>query len=75
MLFMELRTIGNFAKCPQVRGLLTDSKLCRQQAEVIQNHENVHVRSIGEGETRNRKCKRLKLGGGQTTVQVIKLPL
>jgi hypothetical protein len=29
-------------------------KLCRQQAEIIQNHENEH-----------RKYKRLKLGGGQ----------
>jgi hypothetical protein len=24
--------------------------LCRQQAEVIQNHENVNVRNIGKGE-------------------------
>jgi hypothetical protein len=40
-------------------------KLCRQQAEVIQNHENANVRSIGEGEFRHRKYKRLKLGGGQ----------
>jgi hypothetical protein len=40
-------------------------KLCRQQAEVIQNHENEHVRSIGQGEDRHRKYKRLKLGRGQ----------
>jgi hypothetical protein len=40
-------------------------KLCRQQAEVIQNHENEHVHSIGEGEARHRKYKSLKLGGGQ----------
>jgi hypothetical protein len=36
-----------------------------QQAEVIQNHENEHVRSIGQGEARHRKHNRLKLGGGQ----------
>jgi hypothetical protein len=37
------------------------TKLCRQQAEVIQNHENEHVRSIGQGEARHKKYKRLKL--------------
>jgi hypothetical protein len=41
------------------------TKLCRQQAEVIQNHENEYVRVIGKGEARYRKYKRLKLGGGQ----------
>jgi hypothetical protein len=41
------------------------TKLCSQHAEVIQNHENEHVRSTGQGETRHRKYKRLKLGGGQ----------
>jgi hypothetical protein len=39
------------------------NKLRRQQAEVIQNRVNEHVRSIGEA--RHRKYKRLKLGGGQ----------
>jgi hypothetical protein len=38
-------------------------KSCRQQAEVIQNYENEHVRSIGKGEARRKKYKRLKLGG------------
>jgi hypothetical protein len=37
----------------------------RQKAEVIQNHENEHVRGIGQGEANHRKYKRLKLGGGQ----------
>jgi hypothetical protein len=41
------------------------TKLCRKKAEVIQNHENEHVRSIGQGEATHRKYKRLKLGGGQ----------
>jgi hypothetical protein len=40
------------------------TKLCKQQAEIIQNHENEHVRSIGQGEAGHRKYKRLKLGGG-----------
>jgi hypothetical protein len=33
---------------------------------IIQNHENEHIRSIGKGEDRRGKYKRLKLGGGQT---------
>jgi hypothetical protein len=37
----------------------------KQQAEVIQNHENENVRNIGQGEPRHRKYKRLKHGGGQ----------
>jgi hypothetical protein len=41
------------------------TKLSRQQVEVIQNHENVNVRNIGQGEAWHRKYKRLKLGGGQ----------
>jgi hypothetical protein len=41
------------------------TKLCRQEAEVLQNHENANVRNIGKGEPRHRKYKRLKLGGGQ----------
>jgi hypothetical protein len=41
------------------------TKLCRQQSEVLQNHENEHVYNIGQGEARHRKYKRLKLGCGQ----------
>jgi hypothetical protein len=41
------------------------TKSCRQQAEVINNHENANVRNIGQGEARHRKYKRLKLGSGQ----------
>jgi hypothetical protein len=70
-----LRTIGNFPRrtldqelheafnIPYIYDYIT--KLCRQQAEVIQNHENVNVRNIGQGEARYRKHKKLKLGGGQ----------
>jgi hypothetical protein len=36
----------------------------REQAGVIQNHENDHVHSIGHGEARHRKY-RLKLGSDQ----------
>jgi hypothetical protein len=69
-----LCTIGNFPRCTVVRDLHTVvnlpyvydyiTKLCRQQAEVIQSHENKHVRSIGQGKATCRKYKRLKLGGG-----------
>jgi hypothetical protein len=48
---------------PYVYDFIT--KLCRQQAEVIKNHVNPNVRSIGQGEAQHRKSKRLKLGGGQ----------
>jgi hypothetical protein len=41
------------------------TKLCRQRAKVIQNHENDHVHITEHGELRHRKYKRLKLGGGQ----------
>jgi hypothetical protein len=51
---------------PYVYNYIT--KLCRQQAEVRQNHENEHVRSIGLGEAIHRKYKRLKLGGGQERI-------
>jgi hypothetical protein len=70
-----LRTTGNFARCTPVRDLHTAfnlpyvydyiTKLCRQQAEVIQNHENEHVCGIGQDEAKHRKYKRLKLGDGQ----------
>jgi hypothetical protein len=65
---------GNFPRFTLVRDLHTAfslpyvydyiRKLCRQQAEVIRNHENEHVRSTGQGEAGHRKYKRLKLGGG-----------
>jgi hypothetical protein len=41
------------------------TNLCRQQAKVIQNQDNEHVRSIGQGEIRRKKYKRLTLGGGE----------
>jgi hypothetical protein len=70
-----LRTIGNFPRRTTVRDLHVafkipyvydfTTKLCRQQAEVIQNYHNPNVRNIGQGEAQHRKYKRLKLGGGQ----------
>jgi hypothetical protein len=69
-----LRTIGNFPKCTSVRDIYKAfhipyiydyiTKSCRQQAEVIQNHENENVCYTGQGEAQHRKYKRLKLGGG-----------
>jgi hypothetical protein len=70
-----LRTIGNFPRCTPIRDMHKDfnlpyvydyiTKLCREKVEAIWNHENKHVRGIGQGEARHRKYKRLKLGGGQ----------
>jgi hypothetical protein len=69
-----LRSTGNFPRRTSVRDMhkafqipyVYDyiTKSCRQQAEVIQNHEIKNVRYIGQGEVRHRKYKRLKLGGG-----------
>jgi hypothetical protein len=41
------------------------TKLCGQQAGVIQNHETANVRDIGKVQFRHRRYNRLKLGGGQ----------
>jgi hypothetical protein len=67
--------IGNFPRRTPVRDLhmafkipyVYDyiTKLCRQQAVVIQDHANENVRNIGQGEARHRKYTRLKLGAGQ----------
>jgi hypothetical protein len=69
-----LCTIGSFPRRTSVRDMHVAfqipyvydyiTKSCRQQAEVIQNHENENVRYNGQGEARHRKYKRLKLGGG-----------
>jgi hypothetical protein len=66
-----LRTIGIFPRRTPVREIhmafkltyIYDciTKLCRQQAEVTQNHENVNFRNIGQGEPRHRKYKRFNL--------------
>jgi hypothetical protein len=48
---------------PYVYDFIT--KICRKQAEVIQNHDNKNVSNIERGEAQHRKHKRLKLGGGQ----------
>ncbi|PNF14997.1 hypothetical protein B7P43_G01555 [Cryptotermes secundus] len=60
-----LHTIGNFPRFTPVRDLhvafkllyIYDclTKLCRQQAEIIQNHENAIVLNIGQDEPRHRK--------------------
>jgi hypothetical protein len=40
-------------------------KLCRKQATLKLNHENVNIRHIGQGKAQHRKYERLKLGGSQ----------
>jgi hypothetical protein len=64
-------TIDIFLKCTPVRELhmpfqvpyIYDykTKLCRQLAEIIQNHENANVHDIGKSEARHRKYKGLSL--------------
>jgi hypothetical protein len=58
-----IRNIHISLQIPYVYDYIT--KLCRHQAQVIQHHENTHVRNTGQGEAWHRKYKRLKLGGGQ----------
>jgi hypothetical protein len=70
-----LRNIGNFPRFTPVRDLKMAmnvpyvhdyiTTLCRQQAEVIQNHDNEYVRGIGQDEARLIRYKSLKIGGGQ----------
>jgi hypothetical protein len=48
-------------KIPYVYDYIT--KLSRTQAEVIINHINPNVCGTGQGEARDQKYKRLKLGG------------
>jgi hypothetical protein len=67
--------IGNFPRRTPVRDLHISfelpymydytPKLCRQQAEVIYNHENANVRNTGQSEHRHREHKGLKLLSGQ----------
>jgi hypothetical protein len=67
-----LCAIGNLDRRTEVRDFIwhskfrtCETKFCRRQAEVILHHENPNVHAIGQGEARQRKHKRLKLGGGQ----------
>jgi hypothetical protein len=41
------------------------TKICRKQAEVIQNHGIVNVRNVSKHEAQHRKHKSLNVGGGQ----------
>jgi hypothetical protein len=64
--FSKAHTVSRFAHVFQT-SVIYDyiTKLCKQQAEVIQNHENANVRKIGQGEARHRKYKKLRFDGGQ----------
>jgi hypothetical protein len=75
----SMSTTGNFPRCTPVRDLHTAfnhlyvydyiTKLCRKQTEVIENHENEHVRGTGRGETRCRQYMGIEIGGGQSYVR------
>jgi hypothetical protein len=77
MLPTEIAVPGNFPRRTSVRDMHVAfqipyvydyiTKSCRQQPEVIPNHENEengNVRYIGQGKAQHRKFMRLKLGGG-----------
>jgi hypothetical protein len=61
-----LRATGNFLRHTSIRELHVAFNipyvcdfitiLCRQQAAVIQSHDNENVRNIGQGEAIRRKC-------------------
>jgi hypothetical protein len=81
-----LRSIGNFPWRTPVRELhkafsipyVYDyrTKLSREQAEVIQNHENANVRNIGQAKPDTENTRGLNLAAvKRTTVQVTRLPL
>jgi hypothetical protein len=55
--------IGPRLKFPYVYYYIT--KLCRQQTEVVKNHDSEQVRSIEQSEGRHRKCNRLELSACQ----------
>jgi hypothetical protein len=41
------------------------AKLCRQQSEVVQNHDKENVRNIRQGEAGHKMYKGFKHGGGK----------
>jgi hypothetical protein len=57
------RVLHTAYQLPYVYDYVT--KLCRQGAEMVRNHENANGRNIGQGEAQRRKYKWLELGGGQ----------
>jgi hypothetical protein len=80
------RTIRNFPRYTPVRDLHTAfnlpyvydyiTKLCRQQAEVIQNHYNEHVHSIGKARPDLENIWGLNLAVVKlTTFEMTKLPM
>jgi hypothetical protein len=66
-----LHATGNLDRCtkfselPVALKIMSVTKLCRTQAELILNHVNPNVRGTGEEGGRHRKYKRRKLGGGK----------
>jgi hypothetical protein len=61
--FTDHREIHVVFSIPYIYGFIT--RLCRQQADVIRNHENAYIGRIGINAVAHRKGKRLKLCGGR----------
>jgi hypothetical protein len=81
-----LCTNGNFTRHTLVRELHRAfnilyiyhyiTKLCKQQAKVIQNHENANVPNIGQGKAQRKNYKGLNLAAVKCTIiQVSRLLL
>jgi hypothetical protein len=78
-----LRTVVNCPKYTVIRFLHTPfnlsyvyyyKKMCRQQAIVIQNHENENFLSIGQGEARQKiQSASERLDGFQRVTQLVRL--
>jgi hypothetical protein len=59
-----IRDLHTAFKIPYLHDLVT--KLCRQQATIMINHETIKISNTDQGHAQHTKYKRLKLGGGQS---------
>jgi len=50
-------------KIPYIYDFIT--QLCKEQAEVIQNHKTANFSNTGQGKVMHRKYKMLKVGSGE----------
>jgi hypothetical protein len=80
-----LRTSGKFPRCALTRELQAAfeilcvydfvTKLCRQQTDVTQNHENINISNTAQGEAQLRKHDSKLVAVKRTAIRVSKLSL
>jgi hypothetical protein len=74
--YTPVRELHVILQVPYTRIYDYVTKWFRQQAEVIQNHENAHVRDIGKGKNDTVNVRSLSLAAvKRTIVQVTRQPL